>query len=101
MRRAVASPMCPVFPGQEKEAKARSPLRSALALHRVLGRRTVRAGGALAGWRVGGDDGEDDVVLVFFEFKDELDVFEFVENAEVDGGGGTEEIHGFGGQTGP
>jgi hypothetical protein len=50
---------------------------------------------------MGGDHGEDDVVLVFFEFEDELDAFELVEDAEIDRGGGTEEIHGFGGGTGP
>ena len=47
------------------------------------------------------NDWEYDVVLVFFEFQDELDSFKLVEDAEVDGGGGAEEIHRFSSGTGP
>jgi hypothetical protein len=60
----------------------------------------VTAGRALA-WSVRGYNGEDDVVLVFFELEDELDAFELVEDAKVDCGGRTEEVHGFGSGTSP
>lgn len=38
-------------------------------------------------------DGHDDVVALLFEFEDELDVGDFVGDAEIDGSRGTEEIH--------
>ena len=45
--------------------------------------------------------GQDDVVLMLLEFQDELNAFEFVADTEVNGGGGAQEIHGFGTSTGP
>jgi len=38
-------------------------------------------------------DGHDDVVALFFEFEDELDVGNLVGDAEINGSGGAEEIH--------
>jgi hypothetical protein len=40
-------------------------------------------------------DGEDDVVALFVEFQDELDVRDFIGHAEIDSRRGAEKIHRF------
>jgi hypothetical protein len=50
---------------------------------------------AIVGRSLSGNHRENDVVLVLLELKNELDAFEFVEDAKVDGRRRTEEIHGF------
>ena len=44
---------------------------------------------------------KDNIVFLFVELEDELDSGELVDRAEVNGGGGTEEIHGFHADTSP
>jgi hypothetical protein len=40
-------------------------------------------------------NGENDVVALFVEFEDELDVRDFIGYAKIDGDGGAEKVHCF------
>src|SRR5436309_1096587 len=50
---------------------------------------------SIGGYATRGDHGQNNVVLLFVEFQDELDTGKFVRGAKVDGRGGANEVHGF------